>query len=118
MRRFAIAFLVAAAAGSGTAHAATLGNWDPAEQKAVQGAGVLPALPGGFHGEQGLSAAQLNQALAAIARRTASHPVVVSASAPVTVASFHRALVKQLGLADVARNVQSEARRAGLAPPS
>jgi cell wall-associated NlpC family hydrolase len=118
MRRFAIAVLVATAAGSGTAHAATLGNWDRAEQKAVQRAGVLPALPGGFHGEQSLSAGQLNHALAAIASRTGSHPVVVSAGAPITVAAFDRAVVKQLGLADLARSVQHEATSADLDPPS
>jgi cell wall-associated NlpC family hydrolase len=118
MRHLAIAFLILAATCSGTARAATLGSWDPAEQKAVQRAGVLPALPGGFHGEQGLTAAQLNQALAAVARRTGARPVVVSASAAVTVASFHRAVVKQLGLADLAKSVRQEAVRAGLEPPS
>ncbi|MEA2471576.1 MAG: peptidoglycan DL-endopeptidase CwlO, partial [Thermoleophilaceae bacterium] len=118
MRHLAIVFLILAATCSGTARAATLGSWDPAEQKAVQRAGVLPALPGGFHGEQGLTAAQLNQALAAVARRTGARPVVVSASAAVTVASFHRAVVKQLGLADLAKSVRQEAVRAGLEPPS
>jgi cell wall-associated NlpC family hydrolase len=118
MRRFVIAVLVAVATGSGTAQAATLGNWDRPEQKAVARAGVLPVVSGGFHGEQDLSASQLNEALAAIAGRTGSHPVVVPAGAPVTVASFHRALVRQLGLAGLARSVQQEAARAGLDPPS
>lgn len=37
---------------------------------------------------------------------------------PVTVAAYDRALVEQLGLRDVARDVQREARRAGLRPPA
>jgi cell wall-associated NlpC family hydrolase len=118
MRRLLIAIIVAAASASGTAQAATLGNWDRPQQQTVASAGVLPALSGGFHGEQNLSASELNNALAAIAHRSGSHPVAVSASARVTVASFHRVVVKQLGLADLALSVQREAARAGLAPPS
>jgi cell wall-associated NlpC family hydrolase len=44
--------------------------------------------------------------------------VVVPAGATVTVAGFHRLVVKQLGLADVARNLQQEAVGAGLEPPT
>src|SRR3954467_4588147 len=103
MRRLAIAFLAAAAGtGGATAHAATLGGWDRAEQRAVARAGVLPKLPGGFHGEQVLRAGQLDHALAALARRTGARPVAVPAATRVSVATFHRFVVRQLGLADLA----------------
>src|SRR3954454_22533924 len=115
MRRLAIAFLAAAAGtGGATAHAATLGNWDRAEQRTVARAGVLPKLPSGFHGEQPLSAAQFDHALAAIARRTGAQPVAAPAHTAPTVAGFHRVVVKQLGLAALARSVQHEAAQAGL----
>src|SRR3954454_7338091 len=109
MRRLAIAFLAAAAGtGGATAEAATLGGWDRAEQRAVARAGVLPKLPGGFHGEKVLTAGQLDHALAAIARGTGARPVAVPAAAPrITVAGFHRYVVRQLGLADLARSVQA-----------
>src|SRR4051794_21153956 len=99
MRRLAIAFLVAAAMPA-SAHAATLGNWDRADQRTVARAGVLPKLPGGFHGERRLSAGQFEHALTAIARRTGAQTVLTT-TAP-TVAGFHRVVVKQLGLADLA----------------
>jgi cell wall-associated NlpC family hydrolase len=117
MRRLAIAFLITLAAPAG-AHAATLGNWDRAEQKAVQRAGLLPRLPGRFHGEKRLTAAQLTHALGAIARRTGAKPLAVPAGTDITVATFHRLVVRQLGLSDLARSVQHEAARAGLEPPS
>jgi cell wall-associated NlpC family hydrolase len=78
---------------------------------------VLPKLPGGFHGGDHLSAGQFAHALSAIARRTGAQPVSVPAGARITVASFHRLVVKQLGLADVARSVQQQAAGAGLEPP-
>ena len=119
MRRLAIALVaLAAGASTATADAATLGNWDKAEQHTVARAGVLPKLPGGFHGGDDLSASQLTHALNAIARRTGARPVAALAGTHVTVATFHRLVVKQLGLADLARTVQTEAARAGLQPPA
>jgi cell wall-associated NlpC family hydrolase len=125
MRRFATAFLavlacLAPAATTATAHAATTrANWDPSEQRTVASAGVLPNLPGGFQGGDTLTAAQLNGALSAIARRTGTHAVTVPASTTtITVAAFHRLVVKQLGLADLAKSIQHQASNAGLAPPS
>ena len=110
----AVAALLPAAA----AHAATTkANWDKREQRAVVSAGVLPPLSDGFHGEADLTSGQLVNALAAIARRTGSQPERVP-SARITVALFHRLVVKQLGLSDLARDVQQEATRAGLQPPS
>jgi cell wall-associated NlpC family hydrolase len=108
---------VAAIAPATTAHAATTSaNWDKREQRAVVHAGVLPALPGGFHGERGLTPGQLRAALRTIAERTGAPPVDPPA-ARVSVELFHRLVVKQLGLGDLARSVQDEAQRAGLDPP-
>jgi len=81
-------------------------------------AGVLPALgSAGFAGEQALTAGQLRAALGAWAARTGGQPVSVP-SGRVTVISFDRALVAQLGLGDVAIAVQAETARVGLHPPS
>src|SRR3954447_5438610 len=108
MRRLVLLLAAACLAPASAAHAATLGGWDRAEQRAVARAGVLPKLPGGFHGEQVLRAGQLDHALAAIARRTGARPVAVPAATRVSVATFHRFVVRQLGLADLALDVQSE----------
>jgi cell wall-associated NlpC family hydrolase len=121
VRRATLACALAAAlAPAASAQAATKGNWDRAQQREVARAGVMPKLSGGFHGEQGLTAAQLQTALNAIAKRSGgdAKPVSVPAGVAPTIASFHRLLVKQLGLADLARDVQAEAQRAGLEPPS
>jgi cell wall-associated NlpC family hydrolase len=120
MRRLAASFVASLAclAPAATAHAATLAGWDRAEQGTVARAGVLPKLRDGFHGADTLSAGQLAHALSAIARRTGAHPVAVPGGASITVASFHRYVVRQLGLADLARSVQGEAADAGLQPPS
>jgi cell wall-associated NlpC family hydrolase len=95
------------------AQGATLGNWDKPEQRAVARAGVLPKLPGGFHGERPLTAGQLSHALSKLAHKPMTAP-----SGTITVTAFHRAVVKQLGLADVAQAVQHEAQAAGLNPPA
>jgi cell wall-associated NlpC family hydrolase len=118
MRRvvLAISLALSVATAAPTAHAATLANWDPAEQHLVARGGILPSLPGGgFHGEQPLTASELQQALNRLpgVRRT-----TVPAGATITVTAFHRYVIKGLGLADVARSVQQEATRAGLNPPS
>lgn len=115
----AVAATVAVVAPAASA-ATTSANWDKSEQRIVAQAGVLPDLPDGFHGERGLTPAQLGSALTAIARRTGTgtQPVSVPPATRITVAAFHRFVVKQLGLGDVARALQDEARRAGLAPPS
>src|SRR4051812_36638859 len=86
--------LVAAA----PAHAATLANWDKPEQRAVVHAGVLTNLAGGFHGDQGLTAAQMRAALDKLSSATGSpaRPVSVP-DAPITVALFHKLVVRQLG---------------------
>jgi cell wall-associated NlpC family hydrolase len=114
----AIAVTAALAPAASASAATTSANWDRSEQRVVVRAGVLHALSGGFQGGGDLTSGQFADALAAIAGRSNARPVAVPAGARVTVALFHKLVVKQLGLYDVARNVQAEATRAGLAPPS
>ncbi|MEN3280158.1 MAG: peptidoglycan DL-endopeptidase CwlO [Solirubrobacteraceae bacterium] len=93
------------------------GDWDRHEQRAVAQAGVMAPLDDGeFHGERPIAGSQLQGALHALAGRLAVAPVAVP-TGRVSVAGFDRLLVAQLGLADVAQAVQSQAIRAGLAPP-
>jgi len=110
---------IAALAAPAAAHAATPANWDKSQQKQVVRAGLLQSIPGrGFAGDQPLSGTQLQTALQALAARTpGTLPVAVSGGA-ISVATFDRILVTQLGLADLAANVRAEAKRAGLRPPS
>ena len=134
-RRARIAAAIAAAlplvAVAVPARAAQLGTWDRAQEQSVARAGILPNLPGGFHGEQALSSAQLSAALQALSQQappqstgenaTAAPTPPTAAHVPsgrITVATFDRILVEQLGMSDVAAAVQAEARRAGLQPPS
>jgi hypothetical protein len=120
VRRTIIPLLVALAVVASPAGAAvpTRGAWDPGAQQTVMRAGVMPGLPGlGFAGDRALTAGQLRQALAAYAARTGAQAVTVP-SGRLTVISFDRALVEQLGLSDVAEAVQAETVRAGLHPPS
>jgi hypothetical protein len=115
-----IPLLVALAVMASPAGAAvpTQGGWDPGAQQTVMRSGVMPGLPGaGFAGDRALTAGQLRQALGAYAARTGAQAVSVP-SGRVTVISFDRALVEQLGLSDVAQAVQAETARAGLHPPS
>src|SRR5204862_2373660 len=66
-----------------------------------------------------LTGAQLRAARDAVAARLGVAPVNLGALGPrLSVAAFDRALVRQLGLADVASAVQREARRRGLHPPA
>ena len=99
------------------ASASTAASWDRADQKAVVRAGVMANLPGGFQGQQPLSAQDMSSALGVVAAREGILRVALPAGTP-SVATFDRVLVDQLGLADLASSVQAEARRAGLAPPS
>lgn len=101
----------------GAALASTRGSWDRADQRAVVRARLLGDQPGGFHGERSVAPVQLRGALRALGARLGTGPVAFSGT-DVTVARFDAALVAQLGLADLARSVQAEARGAGLRPPA
>jgi cell wall-associated NlpC family hydrolase len=118
MRRLVLLLaLVAGLAVAPAAHAATLAGWNGAEQRAVARAGLLPALADGrFHGDRALTGAELGGALAGVAARTAQPPLASAPAARISVTAFDARLVAQLGLADVARHVRDEARRAGLRP--
>jgi cell wall-associated NlpC family hydrolase len=115
MRRLLAATAVlAATAAAAPAHAATLGNWDRHEQRTVAKAGLLPKLDdGGFHGERALTPGQLSGALSRIGTNTLPVP-----KRRITVALFHRLVVRQLGLEELAQHVQDEAAGAGLDPPA
>ncbi len=113
--------LVALALAPGAAVGApvTLGNWDRAEQRTVARAGLLPALEDGdFHGERPVAGSQTRDALRALAPQLQLPPITNVPSGRLSVFAFDRLLVAQLGLADAAAAVQSEARRAGLRPPA
>jgi peptidoglycan DL-endopeptidase CwlO len=108
----AAAFFVTAA----PAGAHTLANWDKKQQSQVVKSGLMQNLPGGFHGEQPLSAGDLSGAFAALSARTGTPAVHVS-SAPISVTRFDALMVAQLGLSDAAGTFQSQAQNAGLQPP-
>jgi cell wall-associated NlpC family hydrolase len=93
------------------------GSWDRRAQHAVVDAGLMAPLDDGdFHGERPVAGQQLQDALHALADRLAVARVAVP-TGPVSVAGFDRLVVAQLGLADAAAAVQSQARDAGLTPP-
>ena len=110
----AIAVLLIAAPAQATTPS---GTWDRHEQRLVAHAGVLPTLEDGdFHGERLVAGGQMRQALGALAVRLGV-AAVPAPSGNVSVAGFDRLLVNQVGLADVAAAVQSQATQAGLTPP-
>src|SRR3954451_10116888 len=100
--------------------AITRGNWDKADQHAADVSGLMHVLEdGAFHGERPLTGAQLRQSRDALALRLHVAPVDLGAlGAHLSFAAFDTALVRQLGLADVARSIQWQARRRGLHPPA
>jgi cell wall-associated NlpC family hydrolase len=120
MRRILVTLAaIAALIPAATADASTRANWDTSDQRTVQNAGVIPAMADGdFHGADPLTADQFNGALSAFAQRIHRKPVTAAAGQRITIAFFHRLVVKQVGLADLAAGVKAEAKRAGLAPPS
>src|SRR4051812_18103836 len=65
-----------------------------------------------------VTAEQFNAAVVAVAQRVHRRPVEAASGQRISVATFHRLIVKQVGLIDLAREIRAEATRAGLAPPS
>jgi hypothetical protein len=119
VRRFLAPLVLLCCALPATAGAAVpgLGTWDRAQQRAVTRDGLLTALyDGRFHGEQPLTGRQLSDAFLQLGFRLGV-PALTVGGDTVTVEAFHRALLKQLGLGDVATAVRKEAERAGLNPP-
>ena len=117
-RRLLVAVLtLLALAPVAPAGAALRASWNLGEQRSVREAGVMHNLDDqAFHGERGVAGAQLPEAFAAFAQRSGLAPVAAPASG-VSVTTFDRLLVEQLGAGDVAQAVQHEAWRAGLQPP-
>ena len=106
-----------AAHANATGNPITKASWDRAEQRQVVRAGLMQDFPDGFEGDRALTTGELSQAFGALGARTGTPAVGVS-SAPITLTRFDRLVVDQLGLADAARAFQSQARGAGLRPPS
>jgi cell wall-associated NlpC family hydrolase len=105
-------------ASAPAARAASPGTWNLGEQRAVRQAGVMRNYDDqAFHGERPLAGRQLPEALRAFAGSLGVAPVAAPPSA-VSVTTFDRLLVQQLGAADVAAAVQHEAWKAGLNPPA
>jgi cell wall-associated NlpC family hydrolase len=119
MRRLLAPLLLLCCVLPATAGAAvgSLGTWDRAQQRQVVRDGLLtPLYDGRFHGEQRLTGRQLSDAFLQLGFRLGV-PAVAVDDRTVTVEGFHRALLRQLGLGDVATAVRKEAERAGLHPP-
>jgi cell wall-associated NlpC family hydrolase len=116
-RLLLVAVTVLAVLPTTAAHAAGRGSWNLGEQRAVREAGVMHDFADeAFHGEQHVAGLQLSDALATLATQWGLVPVGAPAG-KVSVVTFDRLLVEQLGAADVAAAVQSQARQAGLQPP-
>jgi cell wall-associated NlpC family hydrolase len=99
------------------ARAVSLGTWNLPEQHEVRLAGLMHDLPdAAFHGERPLAGDELPQALAALAQ-TLDLPAVGAPASTVSVATFDRLLVAQLGATATAQQVQHAAWAAGLDPP-
>ncbi len=112
-------FATLAAAGcllAPASSAAPGSSWADAQIKVVTAHGLMGGNPTSFRPDGRLTAG----ALAKLVGGLADEPAVAAAdpSAPVTMAGLDAALVRGLGLGDVAKEVQSTARAAGLAPPS
>jgi cell wall-associated NlpC family hydrolase len=115
-------------------------SWDAAQQRQVLAAGLMAESGGSFAGASRLTAEQANATMTALAPRLQSvlaepgpvgeagetgvalpasvSPSASTAQSPVTVVTFDRLLVEELGLASVAVHVQATAAAAGLRPPA
>ena len=94
-------------------------NWDLSAQRLVVREGLLgEATVGGFAGDQRITGPELTAALQALAAREQLPPIAAGSGGAVSVVRFDALLVTQLGLGDVAAQVEGVARAAGLEPPS
>jgi cell wall-associated NlpC family hydrolase len=99
------------------ARAVSIGTWNLSEQHAVRVAGLMHDRPdAAFHGERPLAGTELPDALGALATQLALPPVSAPSST-VSVVTFDRLIVAQLGAAATAQQVQHTAWEAGLNPP-
>jgi cell wall-associated NlpC family hydrolase len=116
LKRLALPALVIAALALPASALAGSGDWDRRDQRSVLLAVLMERSGGSFHGEQALTPAAMRVALSKLGERTQTLPAQV-ASTRLTVSRFDSLLVAQLGMADLAEQVQHEAARAGLHPP-
>jgi cell wall-associated NlpC family hydrolase len=99
--------------------AAVAGTWNARDQRTVMRTGLLTALSDGhFHGERALTYDELRTSRDALASASGAQRAPVAGHGDVRLTAFDAALVRQLGLSDVADAVRSQARRAGLHPPA
>jgi len=105
-------------AAAAAARKVTAANWDASEQHLVVSDGVMGEEGGGFGGAAPLTAAAESTALAAIAAREGTAPIVFETDVPLTLVRFDALLVDQLGLGETAEHVQQTAAAAGLDPPA
>jgi cell wall-associated NlpC family hydrolase len=95
------------------------GTWDARDQRTVMRAGLLaPLSDGHFHGDRPLTYDQLRTTRDALALASGAERAQVPGHGNVRLTSFDAAIVRQLGLSDVADAVRGQARRAGLHPPA
>ncbi len=114
----ALALAGTAAPAAARSTATDPAGWDRAEQRAVARTGLLPVLADrAFHAERDVTGTQARDALAVLAARLGTEPAPGVPAGRLSIRSFDRDVVAQLGLGDVAVAVQAEARRAGLRPP-
>jgi cell wall-associated NlpC family hydrolase len=104
--------LLAPASSAGT----QTGSWADAQIRAVTARGLMGGDPATFRPEGILTAGALAKLVAGITDAPAAVPA--DPAAPVTIAGLDAALVRGVGLGDVARHFATGARDAGLAPPS
>ena len=112
-------FATLAAAGcllAPTSSAAPESSWADAQIEVVTAHGLMGGNPASFRPDGRLTAGSLAKLVGGLADEPAAAPA--DPSAPVTMAGLDAALVRGLGLGDVARELQSAARATGLAPPS
>jgi cell wall-associated NlpC family hydrolase len=90
-------------------------SWAQPEIRAVTAQGLLGGDPNVFRPDDALTRGELAELVAGMTGATASAPA--RPDDPVTLVGLDAALVRALGLADVAAGLQRTARAAGLAPP-
>jgi cell wall-associated NlpC family hydrolase len=119
MSRVALAVLAVLGAVLAVPGVAGARTWDAADQRTVMRAGLLaPLSDGRFHGERPLTYDELRASRDALALTAGTERVLVPGHGNVRVTAFDAALVRQLGLSDVADAVRGQARRGGLHPPA
>ena len=120
---FAVLVLLALTVPGRSSAAVTLANWDASQQQQVVSAGLMSPLGRSFQGASPMAASQANGSMAALAAKISGiapkgAPGTRTSQNPVSLVTFDRMLVDQLGLGDVAAHVEAVAANVGLTPPA